>query len=434
MTLRTLILGLGVAVITAAATPANPVAMGHEAEESFELRMERVLRKGGNEKLLARLREEIAADPRPYAIAWLANYQLYGDLLGTPQVHNEPAGYAAAEQAMKAGSIFGKELVGRALGDGRTPDRKRNLPEATRLLLEAAEAGRYTAMGELAKYYLFGAGVPQNTARAETWARLAAYRGAPSMLAHFGRWLEDGTLRGRVDVDQACAYYFEAAQWGEQSAFKRLEVLAGADQKTAQKFAHLWILSGSAIGVEWTTRRLKQAVAELEQGWPDDPAVLVAVAQVRMERSLAVFNVKKAEQLLAKAAALGSTDARYHQSELLRRGIGRKKQPAESVRILRALADAGNTHALGRLGWLYYWGADESNTVGKDEVRAFQLTRDAAHRGDRTSVMNVAFCHMHGIGTPVDYYLAARYYSIAEDLGFVQAKGHKDSCLAAIKD
>lgn len=429
-----LLLTVFASTLYAAESPPLATAIGNEPEETFELRLEQVLITKGPAALLERIQREVAINPRPYAVAWLAHYRIYGDLLGTPKFHDQAAGYTLARQAMEGGSLMAKELVGRAIIDGRGPDRNTNAAMAVALLREAAEAGRYTAMGELGKLYFFGAGVPKDLALAEVWARRAAYRGYPAMLNYFGHWKEEGTGGHPIDVDKACGYYLEAALRGNATAAKRLGELAKTGNRTAIKCEHLRTLAFVAMGGDITGKKLKRAVATLEQGWPDDPTVLVAVAEVRLERQLIVFDVKLANQMLAKAAALGSSDARYQQAEILRRGIGRKKDPAAALQLLEELAKEGNAAAIGRLGWMHYWGADESKAIQRDPAKAFQLVRDAAHLGDRWSVMNVAFAHEHGIGTSVNYYLAARYYSIAEDLGFVEARRRRASALAAVKD
>jgi len=384
----------------------------------------------GKKALLERLRKELAANYRPYVAAWLANYQLYGDLLGAPEAHDEPAGWLLANQAMKEGSIFAKEIVGRAMVDGRGIP-KRQPAAAAVLLREAVETGRYTAMSQLATLYYFGSGVPKDLKQAETWARRAAYRGTPEELFLFGQWMESGKAGRPPDLNQACHYYREAAAWGSSNARKRLQALEKEGIAEARICLAMLLLYDLSTGSDFTTVRIKRAVQSLEAERPDDPRVLVAVGQIRMERKLPVFDETRAWAELEKAAQLGDTNGRYFQAEMLRRGIGRKKDIATALAQIQTLANGGNAYALGRLGWLYYWGSDLPE---KDETKAFFYTRAAAHAGDMWSVLNLGFLHEHGVGTPVNYYLSARYYSIAEDVGFREATRRKNAALAFIKD
>jgi hypothetical protein len=411
----------------------GPESIGKAEEETFELRMERVLKKEGHEALFARLQREQRENPRPYVAAWLANYLIYGDALGLPGRRDDRAGLAMARKAMADGSLFGKELVGRALVDGHgVPQR---MPKEGALLLqEAADAGRYTAMAELGKLNFFGYGVPRDLARALVLARQAAYRGSPDMLYNFGQWMEDGRAGLPVNVERACNYYLEAAEWGVRAARVRLEALEKAGNAEARISRQLLLLFDLVNGYDFTNVRIKRAVQLLEAERAGEARVQVAVAQVRMEIRLPVYDPAKAWAGLAAAAQRGDEDARYFQAEMLRRGIGRKKDPEAAIAQIQALADGGNAHAMGRLGWLYYWGEKKGSEPPKDEAKAFAYTRAAAHAGDQFSILNVGFMYEHGIGTPVNYYLSARYFSIAEDIGWREATEHKNAALAQIKD
>ncbi len=417
-----------VAVRGAAGDGTNPKGIGLAEEEIFELRMERLLNTSGPKVLVARLQREVAENRGPWATAWLANFQLYGDLLGVPEIHDEKTGIVLARKAMHEGSVFGRELVGRALVDGRGTPR---MPAPGAILLEkAAEAGRYTAMNQLAALHYYGTGVVKDLARAEMLARRAAYRGAPHTLAYMGEWMEAGRAGRAPDIGRACGYYLEAAEWGSGEARQRLEVLAKEGNAEARVSLSLLLLFDLATGGDFTSVRIKRAVQMLETERPDDPRALVAVGQTRLERQLPVFDADKAWAALEKAAQRGDADGRYFQAEMLRRGIGRKKDAVTAVAQIQALAEQGNAHAMGRLGWLHYWGAGE---VPKDEGKAFALTRDAAHAGDMFSILSLGFMHEHGVGTREDYYMSARYYSIAEDVGFIEARRRKNSALAKIK-
>lgn len=411
----------------------DPQGIGADAEETFELRMERILQKSGRKGLVDVLRKETSTNYRPYAAAWLANYLLYGDIFGLAEVHDENAGMAMAKKAMEEGSIFAKEMVGRAMVDGRGVSQRRP-NEGAKLLQEAAETGRFTAMAELAKLYFYGYGVPRDLGQAETWARRAAYRGAPYMLHSFGVWTEEGKAGWKADMTRACRYYLEAAEWGNGAARQRLQALEKAGTPEARISLQMLLLFDLAAGGDFTTPRIKRAVQILEAECPEDPQVLVAVGQIRMERMQPVYDHTKAWAQFEKAAQKGETDGLYHQAEMIRRGIGRKKDVPTALAKIHELAERSNAHAMGRLGWLYYWGAEENRQQTKDEAKAFTYAKKAAHAGDMTSVLNTGFMYEHGIGTPVNYYMSARYYSIAEDVGYRDATRRKNAALAFIKD
>ena len=98
---------------------------------------------------------------------------------------------------------------------------------------------------------------------------------------------------------------------------------------------------------------------------------------------------------------------------MLAEGIGVKKDPAAALVILRELEVKNNAGALRLLSYYHYWGALKGTEVVKDPAKTFAYARRAAEAGDLLGQVWLGRCYEHGIGTEVNYGLAARYFRAA---------------------
>lgn len=404
-----------------------------EAEETYELRLERVLRTKGQKALIAHLERELKERPRPYVKAWYANYLLYGAEFGLKELSDPVRGFALAKESCDEGSLFGLELVGRAYSDGRGTER--SLPQALEHLNRAVMRDRHTAMAEIGKLYFFGMGVPKNHVLAETWIRSAATRGAYGPMDALAEWWENPQYVGTPDRAKANALYYEVGNLGSSHARAVLVKRAKAGDMDARKYVHLDLVVVSVCGHSPLPSELKAAVKWLEaNASPDDARVQLALAEVMIERELAVYNVEAAKAKLARLVAAGHDDAKSVQADMAWRGIGQKKDEAAAIATWRELALRSNGRGLNQMGWLSWWGAGEKFGVPKDAAQAFKMTKESADLGYWAGQLNVATAYAHGIGVPKNYFMAAKYYGILEDRRYKGARVMKDRILAMVKD
>lgn len=405
-----------------------------ESEETYELRLVRVMRAKGMRALIEHLAEEYAKNPKPYVKAWYANYLLYGANFGLKDLADPPRGFALAEESRKEGSLFGLELVGRAWGDGKGTTH-RDVTKAMHYLREAAERGRDSAMCELGKFYFFGAGVPKDRQLAEDWMRKAACRGATAGMVNLAEWWENPEYAGVTDTAKTLALYYEAGWLGDRVARDRLRERAKQGNKDAERYVHLDLVVASVAGYDPLPTKLRAAVKWLEaNASPDDLVAQLALAEVMMEREYVVFNPDAAKAKVERARAAGSDDARALEAMMAWRGIGRKKDEAAAVAIWQELAARGDARGLNQLGWLHWWGNGKKYGLPKDEVKAFTLCQRAADLGYWAGQLNVAGCYSHGIGVAMNYHLAAKYYGTLENRRYKYAARMKERMLAHVKD
>lgn len=416
----------------ALAAPALPKNAG-DAELTYELRLQKMVREKGRQKMVAFLKQELAENPRSYVKAWYANYLLYGREAGLPEMADPSRGFVLAKEAADEGSVFGIELVGRAWGDGRGTE-TRDASQAVIWLQKAVDLGRDTAKGELGKFYFFGSGVPQDRRKAEELTRECARQGATQSLFTFAGWWETPAYAGQVDPAKALALYFETASLGGHGARQLLQARAEKGDREAQKYVHLLLLASVEVGADVVTTRVRNAAAWLEKNFPDDREVQVALATEMIERESVVHNLAAAREHLRKAIGAGSDSAREIEARMKWHGIGGPADPAGALAIWKELAARDHPRSLARLGWAHYWGNAEKFGVPKDARLAFEVTKRAADLGDWFAQRNLGECYVSGLGVEKNFYLAAEYYQRVADRGSTLARKMRDRTLALVKD
>lgn len=81
-----------------------------------------------------------------------------------------------------------------------------------------------------------------------------------------------------------------------------------------------------------------------------------------------------------------------------------------------------------------YWGNSDKLGLPKDPIQAFVHVKEAADKGCWHALFNLASCYEHGIGTAVNYHMAAKCWSILEDHRVDEATRRKNAILANLKD
>ena len=89
----------------------------------------------------------------------------------------------------------------------------------------------------------------------------------------------------------------------------------------------------------------------------------------------------------------------------------------ETVKILKPLAEKGDSEAQSLLGWMYFRGEG----VAKSNKAALQWYVLAAEKGNHGAQFNLGFMYHQGHGVPLDYSEAVRWYIKAREGGNVFA-------------
>ncbi|CAB5380525.1 unnamed protein product [Rhizophagus irregularis] len=79
-------------------------------------------------------------------------------------------------------------------------------------------------------------------------------------------------------------------------------------------------------------------------------------------------------------------------------GIGPEKDEIRTFELFKEAADKGDIDSINNLGKCYQSGIG----IEKDEIREFELYKEAAKMGDVNSLYNLGVCYHYGIGTDKD--------------------------------
>jgi uncharacterized protein len=87
-----------------------------------------------------------------------------------------------------------------------------------------------------------------------------------------------------------------------------------------------------------------------------------------------------------------------------------KHDYANAIRLLRPLADSGNTPAQNRLASIYFWGG---HGVQQDATQAALWYRKAAERGNALAQAHLGLMFEHGYGVPRNAVMARMWLNLA---------------------
>lgn len=411
--------------VFAAANASQVLAPLSVQDEAFAISVEMSAEQKGLPACYAYVEENYKRDPRPHVKSCYGEFLLYGKAWGAPDGRNKE-GVALLEEAQKEGSANATRALAWLYINGYfvPKDPQRGIA----YLKSACDAGQVEAMAILGNVYRSGVvGVPIRLDEAEKWIRRAACEGKPKYLDDLAADYEKGRGLTQPNLTRACQLYYESHIFGNRAAATaNLQRLAMAGVPGAARAHHLAVLWDSLYGEIYTTKQIKESVGLLTEDYPDDAEVLVALGRVYRAGNYYKDN-KKAAELFRRAAEMGSDDARCEQAEMLAEGIGEKKNPSAALAILRELEVKDNPGALRLLSYYHYWGALKGTDVVKDPAKAFAYAKRAAGAGDLLGQVWLGKCYEHGIGTEVNYGLAARYLRAAG------VRGAKKSYIEAMK-
>jgi len=390
-----------------APAPAPLIGGLSPVDAAFDIRLDLLLNEKSPAAAFAFVSKEFARDPRPHVQARYAEFLIEGHDWGAPDGMAEQ-GIALAREARGKGSLHALRIIGWDLVTGRHS--ARNPALGVVFLRQAATAGNANAMISLGDVYLRGIGVPVDLTSAEAWFLRAAWQGKPHSLFRLAEAYEHLTPPNPAKAAMLC---YEAASRGSGSAWKHLEERVAQNDPAATRVSQLYLLSRAVLGADYTTKKVRTALAGLETNYPQDPLALLAVGRLYASGRYVTIDLKKARACFERAAALGSDDAQADLAQLYAEGRGVPKDPDRAVATWRELAAKDNACALAWLGYYSYWGSLGADHLPKDAAQAFAYCVRAADLGDVHGQCNAGACHEFGIGTPVDYALAAHYYRSA---------------------
>lgn len=414
------------------AAPAWPDGTPEQIREDiFGVRFRQIREIDGPRAGLEFLRKEIERAPTPPAKAYYAWISLFSEGWGYPQMKDVARGQSLAEEAAKEGSVVAKDVLARAKGMKLIP--AESDAEVNKLLADAAAEGSTRSMARLGYYRAIGYGGPADVAEANRLARRAAELGQPIGLVEIGQAYEAGAIGDKPDLTKALEYYYEAGGHAEPEAWKKLQELEAKNVPQARLYRAL-VNVREANRAGWLVpARVREHVKVLAEVAGNHPQALVELGRAYTDGKYASRDYKLAHDHFERAAAQGNVDAQFFLARMRLDGLGETAQPAEALATIRRLAEQGNGEAGNYLGYIYYWAPSEAKGVKKNPEMAFQYVRQAAEKGHPAALLNLGFCYENGIGTPINYPLAAKIYWQAYLRGYAEGRARVRSLMAFIK-
>src|SRR6266446_5952317 len=116
-----------------------------------------------------------------------------------------------------------------------------------------------------------------------------------------------------------------------------------------------------------------------------------------------------AMKLVRPVAEQGNTSAQYNLGTMYYNGEGTRRDYAEALKWYRMAADHGDVESARRAGFMYANGQG----VSRDEAEALKWYRMAADRGDAESQNNLGVIYTDGKGVPANLVEATKWFKVA---------------------
>lgn len=301
-----------------------------------------------------------------------------------------------------------------------------DLIEYYQLLAEKGDIQAQVGLGQL--HYQGGRGVQQDHQRALHYFLQAADAGNPIAMAFLGKIYLEGSDIVKQDNDTAYKYFKKAADLGNP---------------VGQSGLGLMYLYGKGVEKDYT-KALKYFSQAADQGWVDGQLQL---GNMYFSGQGVRRDYKQANKYFSLASQSGHVLAFYNLAQMHATGTGMMRSCPTAVELFKNVAERGKwgeklmeAHLLYRDGrfdeafMIYALLAELGYEVAQSNaaflldrgevsrfkeyemyVRALLYWGRAASQGYSAAQVKLGDYHYYGLGTPVDYEMAATHYRLASD-------------------
>ncbi|KAJ1529472.1 hypothetical protein ONE63_006247 [Megalurothrips usitatus] len=304
----------------------------------------------------------------------------------------------------------------------------KDLIDYYQLLAEKGDVQAQVGLGQL--HYQGGRGVQQDHLQAARYFMQAADAGNPAAMAFLGKIYLEGSDMIKQDNQTAFKYFKKAADQGNP---------------VGQSGLGLMYLHGKGVPKDYQ-KALKYFTQAADQGWVDGQLQLgnMYFSGLGVRR-----NYRMANKLFALASQSGHVLAYYNLAQMHATGTGMLRSCSMAVELYKNVAERGKWgNRLMEAHWHYRNGHFEEAFVtyallaelgyevaqsnaafvldkgellslfnNQEEmfVRALMYWGRAASQGYSAAQVKLGDYHYYGLGTPVDYEIAASHYRHASD-------------------
>lgn len=311
---------------------------------------------------------------------------------------------------------------------------ERNIPEAQSLrqqivntITVQANNNDIQAQHMLAKMYLDGRGVPQNTVESLAWFRKAAQKGNIESQFYLGK-----TLTQSESWADALYWLNKAAQQNHTQAGYSLAALLYKTNLNHIPYQNAWrwlyhgsqmhdpkvlynlatLLYTGQIGLPQTDFNYETWLAEASKS-----GITSAQNDYGVYLQLHEANAKKSIAWLRRAAQT-DVKSQFNLGLIFARGEGITPNDDEAIRWWEQAEKNGSVRAKMMLGLFYNLGRG----VGRSEKEAVSWYEKAAKLGDQDAIYNLALLYLQGKGIDRNDEKAAKYFSLLANQGDTEAQ------------
>ncbi len=308
-----------------------------------------------------------------------------------------------------------------------------NYAQARHYFEQAAERGSAAAKGYLGDMYYYGHGVPKDTAKAFRYYREGAVEGSSIAKNGLGVLYREG-IEVVKDEDEALKLFLQASEDGLAEAQYNAGLLMHKlfpltmDDKSLSMLVKAF-QQGKSEMTERFNHLLGHTLAHFEIARQNVKNNLVCTFSLAMLRGVVEkgpeaelfqaafddYHGGDKEVSLAKYFYLadhGFEVAQYNAAQILLES----KTPhgyRRAMVYLHRSASQGNVKARLKLGDIFFYGHGLSSP---NMVNAYLAYKEAYTKNSAQASFNLGYMYQHGLGVPVDYHLAVRYYEAAASI------------------
>ena len=301
---------------------------------------------------------------------------------------------------------------------------EKDLTESYDTVLSLAQSGDTSAMCKLAVMLRDGYNVEKNVDEAERWFVKAADLGNIEAMIELG-----SLLASRDDVEGATARFRTAAEAGSQEAQIRLIEISDVLDDTAKKA----VLRLKELAEEGNVRAMYHYADALQKGTAvtqdkhlahewfvkaaelDDVNSMLQVGLDYRDGIGATKDADEAEKWLTEAANCNNTRAKLELAKMYRLGLNTDVNMTKAIHWLTKAAYVGDTGAMSQLGTIYRDGAG----IEKNQAQADIWFSLLAKQNRLLLMHNLADILRQWNRCEKDYYEAAEWYEKASEGGLI---------------
>ncbi|MFH0865871.1 MAG: serine/threonine-protein kinase [Bacteroidota bacterium] len=340
----------------------------------------------------------------PDAYYYLGEFSFNG--MGTPKNANNAITYSKKSAELGFEMAYWRLGYAYTEGSGEQQDSakgKEYYLKALKTIQTLAEKGDPEAQANLGGYYEQGlAGLAQDYNTALEWHKKAADKGCAFEYVNIGNIYFNGKGNVKCDYTEAVKWYQKAADVEESNAFIALGTMY---------YKGLGVTRNYTTALKWFTKAADQ----------NNSDALKYLGDIYYNGLGVTSDYKKAVEYYEKAAENGSTESLSTIAKMYKTGLGVEINYKKAVEYYEKIAaiDSSLTSTFDNIFALYEKGG---YGITKDYTKVFYYANKSANLGSPNAQNKMGMLYFYGYGVTKNYQYAKRWFKLASQQGYQDAK------------